>query len=187
MNNVNNVKNIFSPIWEIVKIIAVALVIVVPIRYFLFQPFVVKGQSMEPNFENGDYLIVDEISYKLKSPERGEVIVFKYPHLPSQRYIKRIIGLPGETIEIKNGRITIFNQKGNQMLAETSYLPVSTQTLGDMRVSLGEGEYFVLGDNRAASSDSRAWGTLPKEDIIGKVFLRAWPFAALAKFEAPSY
>lgn len=183
----DNVKSIFSPIWEIVKIIVVALVIVVPVRYFLFQPFVVKGQSMEPNFENGDYLIVDEISYRIKNPERGEVIVFKYPYLPSQRYIKRIIGLPGETVEIKDGKVAIFNQKGEQILTEKNYLPSSTQTLGNIRVSLEQNEYFVLGDNRAASSDSRAWGTLPKEDIIGRVLLRAWPFAALAKFEAPAY
>lgn len=180
-------RNFFFHIWEIVKIIIVALVIVIPIRYFLFQPFVVKGQSMEPNFENGDYLIIDEISYRFRNPERGEVIVFKYPNLLTQRYIKRIIGLPGETVEIQDGKVVIFNQKGERQLAETSYLPPGTRTSGDIRVSLSEGEYFVLGDNRAASSDSRSWGNLPKEDIIGRVFFRAWPFAALAKFEAPQY
>ena len=142
---------------------------------------------MEPNFENGDYLIIDEISYKFREPRRGEVIVFKYPYFPSQRYIKRIIGLPGETIEIKSGKIAIFNQKENQQLIETSYLPSNIQTSGDTRVSLNEGEYFVLGDNRTASSDSRAWGVLPEKDIVGRVFLRAWPVSVLAKFEAPDY
>ena len=99
-----NMKKLLSFIWEIIKIVIIALAIVVPIRYFLFQPFFVKGESMEPNFQNGDYLIVDELSYRLREPERGEVIVFKYPRNISQRYIKRIIGLPGEAVEIKDGK-----------------------------------------------------------------------------------
>ncbi len=142
---------------------------------------------MEPNFENGDYLIVDEISYKLREPQRGEVVVFKYPNDTSQRYIKRIIGLPGETVVIENNKVEISNQEGNKILDESTYLSLSTFTPGNIRVTLGEDEYFVLGDNRPSSSDSRRWGTLPKEDIIGRVYIRAWPFAALAKIEAPSY
>jgi len=180
-------RNFFVLIWEITKIVIVALAIVVPIRYFLFQPFFVKGQSMEPNFENGDYLIVDEISYRFKDPQRGEVVVFKYPQNPSQRYIKRIIGLPGELLEIKDGKVMVFNEKGEQVLNESNYLSPDLQTFGDIQVKLGNNEYFVLGDNRPASSDSRRWGTLPREDIIGRVFIRAWPVAALAKFEAPAY
>lgn len=174
-------------IWEITKIVIFALVIVVPIRTFLFQPFFVRGQSMEPNFENGDYLIVDEISYRFREPQRGEVVVFKYPGNLSQRYIKRIIGLPGETIEIKDNKVIIFNEKGSQILDESGYLPSETLTPGEIRITLAENEYFVLGDNRYASADSRRWGPLPREDIIGRVFLRAWPFTALAKFEAPAY
>ncbi len=169
------------------KIIIIALVIVIPIRYFLFQPFFVKGQSMEPNFENGDYLIIDEITYRFHNPQRGDVVVFKYPNDTSQRYIKRIIGLPGETIEIKNGKVAIFNKEGNQLLDESTYLTPLILTAGDMQITLAEDKYFVLGDNRIASSDSRSWGLLPREDIIGRVFLRAWPFAALTKFEAPVY
>ena len=181
-------KNIFSFLWEISKIVIIALVIVVPIRYFLFQPFLVKGQSMEPNFENGDYLIIDEISYRFKSPQRGEVIVFKYPQNPSLRYIKRIIGLPGETIEIKDGEIIISqNGKDQTTLDESKYLPSGTKTPGEIQISLDEDDYFVLGDNRSASADSRRWGPLPKEDIIGRVLFRAWPLTALAKFEAPAY
>jgi signal peptidase I len=141
---------------------------------------------MEPNFEDGDYLIVDEISYRFREPLRGEVVVFKYPQNPSQRYIKRIIGLPGETIEIIDGKVTIFNEKGSQILNESNYLP-GIFTPGDMRLTLSENEYFVLGDNRIASSDSRRWGPLPRKDIIGRVLFRAWPFVALAKFEAPVY
>lgn len=176
-------KAFFSFIWEISKIVIVALLIVVPIRTFIFQPFFVKGQSMEPNFENGDYLIIDEISYRFREPQRGEVIVFKYPNNPSQRYIKRIIGLPGETVEVKDGKVFIANEQ----LDESSYFPGEIFTPGSAQLSLKNNEFFVLGDNRIASSDSRSWGVLPRNDIIGRVFIRAWPFAALAKFAAPAY
>ena len=183
-------KKILSFIWEILKLIIIALLIVVPIRYFVFQPFMVKGQSMEPNYENGDYLIVDEISYKFRAPERGEVIVFRYPLDPSQRYIKRIIGLPGETVEIKAGRIAIY--QGNspaKILDESAYIPPYLSTEGDVRTTLNQNEYFVLGDNRfgLSSYDSRRWGVLPMGNIIGRTLVRAWPLATLAIFEAPAY
>ncbi|MDD2696592.1 MAG: signal peptidase I [Candidatus Pacebacteria bacterium] len=180
-------KSFFVFIWEIAKIVIIALVIVLPIRSIVFQPFFVKGDSMTPNFENGDYLIVDEISYKIRDPQRGEVIVFKYPNDTSQRYIKRIIGLPGETVQVENGQIVVYNEEGGKILQESEYLSPSVFTPGDTRITLGENEYFVLGDNRAASSDSRRWGSLPKEDIIGRALLRAWPLAALAKIEVPEY
>jgi len=176
-------KNFLSFVWEIFKIVIIALLIVVPIRYFLFQPFFVKGQSMEPNFENGDYLIVDELSYRFRDPQRGEVIVFKFPQNTSQRYIKRIVGLPGEAVEIENGKVTI----NSQILDERNYLSSTIFTLGNLQVTLAENEYFVLGDNRLVSADSRKWGVLPRENIIGRVILRAWPFTALAKIEAPTY
>jgi signal peptidase I len=172
---------------EIVKIIILAAIIVLPIRYFIFQPFFVQGISMEPSFSNGDYLIVDEITYRFRDPQRGEVIIFKYPKNPSQRYIKRIIGLPGETIEVKEGQVAIIDDGRRTMLDESNYLPDSLETSGNIKVSLLEDEYFVLGDNRNFSSDSRRWGALPEKNIVGKVYLRAWPFAALAKFEAPAY
>ncbi|TFG35654.1 MAG: signal peptidase I [Parcubacteria group bacterium] len=180
-------KNFFIYIWEVVKIVVLACLIVAPIRLFIFQPFFVKGQSMEPNFENGDYLFVDELSYRLKDPQRGEVIVFKYPNDVSQRYIKRIIGLPGETVEIKDGKIDIFNKDGEKLLKEEDYIPQSILTLGDTKTTLKENEYFVLGDNRSASSDSRRWGPVPREDIIGRVFFRVWPLDAFATFAAPIY
>jgi len=174
-------------IFEIFKIVIIALAIVIPIRYFLFQPFFVRGQSMEPNFENGDYLIIDELSYRFSNPKRGDVVVFKYPNNPSQRYIKRIIGLSGETIEIRDNKVIIYSQQGSQILDETDYLFSNTQTPGEVRVSLDEREFFVLGDNRSVSSDSRRWGALKRENIVGKVFIRAWPFTALARIEAPTY
>ena len=174
-------------VWDVSKIVIIALLIVIPIRYFVFQPFFVRGQSMEPSFYNGDYLIVDEITYQFRDPQRGEAIVFRYPNDPNQRYIKRIIGLPGETVEIKEGQVIIYRDGIPQVLDESEYLPESVSTFGNMEMRLDDNEYFVLGDNRSVSSDSRRWGAVPEKDIIGRVFLRAWPFAALAKIEAPEY
>ncbi|MBU0546692.1 signal peptidase I [Patescibacteria group bacterium] len=184
---VKAIVSFFLFILEILKIVVLALAIVIPIRYFLFQPFFVKGQSMEPNFENGDYLIIDELSYRFSDPKRGDVVVFKYPYAPSQRYIKRIIGLPGEKIEVKNGSVIISSEDGSQVLDEKTYLSQGISTPGVANILLNQNEYFVLGDNRSVSSDSRTWGTLPEENIIGKVFFRAWPINALAKIEAPAY
>ena len=181
-------RAIFSFIWEIIKVVVISLLIVVPIRYFVIQPFFVKGMSMEPTFDDGQYLIIDEISYRIETPERGEVIVFKYPHDPSQYYIKRIIGLPDETIEIVGGGIIIYNSENpnGQVLTE-KYLPKDLKTVGDTKVSLKSDEYFVLGDNRSASSDSRRWGPLDKDYIIGRAWIRVWPFDTAKVFAAPGY
>jgi len=179
-------KKFLAFIWEVVKIVIIAAVIVVPIRYFLFQPFFVRGQSMDPNFENGDYLIIDEITYRFKTPQRGEVIVFKPPQNTSQRFIKRIIGLPGETIEIKDGKVIIYTKGEPQILDESNYL-VDLLTSGNIQITLSEDEYFVLGDNRSFSFDSRRFGVLPEENIIGRVIFRAWPFSDAVKFEVPIY
>lgn len=181
-------KKILSFLWEVSKIIIIALLIVVPIRYFLFQPFIVRGASMEPNFHSGDYLIIDEISYRFRQPQRGEVIVFRFPQAPSQRYIKRIIGLPGETIEIRKGQV--FVSKGDedaQLLDESFYFSVPPATPGNPVITLKENEYFVLGDNRSFSSDSRHWGSLPENYIIGRAFFRAWPPTTIAKIIVPIY
>ena len=179
-------KDFLSFLLETIKIVILAIIIVFPVRYFIFQPFFVQGISMEPNFFNSDYLIVDEITYRFRDPQRGEVVVFKYPQSPTQRYIKRIIGLPGETIIIENGQITIINGNEKFILDESGYL-FDSYTIGEMKTSLSEDEYFVLGDNRAFSSDSRRWGPLLEKFIVGKVYLRAWPLTALAKIEAPAY
>ena len=174
-------------LWETAKIIIISLAIIIPVRYFLIQPFFVKGASMEPNFHDGEYLIVDELSYRFKNPERGDVVIFKYPRDPSQYYIKRIIGLPGETIEIKGGQIIVFNSQNpnGEILNERSY--EIQKTYVDLSITLKEQEYFVLGDNRRASSDSRSWGALPEENIIGKAWIRAWPIDQADIFEGPSY
>ena len=182
---------ILSFIFETLKIAGLALIIVLPIRYFLFQPFLVWGQSMVPNFHDGDYLLVNELIYRVSEPQRGDVVIFKYPQNPSARYIKRVIGLPGETIEIVDGNIIIHKDGKSFVLDESAYLPEGVETLPKrwtlLGESLGEDEYFVLGDNRESSSDSRVWGPLPRENIIGEVFFRAWPLSALAKIEEPAY
>lgn len=165
-------------VWEILKIVIISLAIIVPIRYFLIQPFFVQGASMEPNFLDGDYLIVDEISYRLNDPQRGDVIIFKYPQDTSQFFIKRVIGLPGETVKIEEGRVFILNSLGEEILNESGYLR-DAYTAGAMEVALKDNEYFVLGDNRGSSSDSRRWGVLPRGLIIGRAWIRAWPFNRL--------
>lgn len=182
-------KTVFLFIWEVLKIAVITLAIVVPIRYFLVQPFFVKGASMEPNFEDGQYLIIDELSYRYRLPQRGEVVVFRYPLDPSQFYIKRIIGLPGETLEISDGRIKIFSQEHSLgfILDESKYLPANIITSGENKIKLGEGEYFILGDNRQSSFDSRRWGVLLTKDIIGRVWFRAWPPQTAKVFAVPEY
>ncbi|TSC53624.1 MAG: signal peptidase I [Parcubacteria group bacterium LiPW_39] len=144
---------------------------------------------MEPNFEDGQYLIIDELSYRYRLPQRGEVVVFRYPLDPSQFYIKRIIGLPGETLEISDGRIKIFSQEHSLgfILDESKYLPANIITSGENKIKLGEGEYFILGDNRQSSFDSRRWGVLLTKDIIGRVWFRAWPPQTAKVFAVPEY
>ncbi len=174
-------KGIISFLWELAKIGVVAALIVVPLRMYVFQPFLVKGDSMVPNFHNGDYLIVDELSYRFRSPERTDVIVLKFPYDPSQRFIKRIVGLPGETVEIKDGKVVIYHADTKEafVLNETEYLG-TLRTPGSMKVQLQEGEYFVLGDNREFSSDSRSWGPLGTQYIVGRMTWRVFSLNTLA-------
>lgn len=173
-------KALLRPLWEFAKIAFVALVIVLPMRLFVFQPFLVSGNSMEPNFHHGDYLIVDELSYRFRDPQRGDTIILKYPNNPSQRFIKRIIGLPGETVRVQDGKV--FIQKGGETAAldESLYLPAEESTSGNLSMALKENEYFVLGDNRRFSADSRSWGTLPAKDIVGRVLIKAMSLAVFA-------
>lgn len=180
-------KGAISFFWESAKVIILAFLIVAPIRMFVFQPFLVSGASMEPNLHSGDYLIVDELSYRFREPSRGEVVVFQFPLSPSQRYIKRIIGLPGETVEVKDGKVIVYDANKAVVLNEQTYLPLSRQTPGNSKVSLKENEYFVLGDNREFSSDSRAWGILKEQYIIGRALVRLLPLTAIAAVKAPTY
>lgn len=165
-----------NSLWEIIKFALLALVIVIPIRTFIAQPFIVSGNSMVPTFENNEYLIVDEISYRIHEPERGDVIIFRYPKDPSKFFIKRIIGLPGETLTINGQKITVKNESHPEgFVVEEPY--VKNQATNELTVTLPEGQYFVMGDNRSASSDSRVWGNVPEKNIIGRAFLRVLPIA----------
>ena len=185
------IKDIFSFFFELVKIIVISLVIIIPVRYFLIQPFYVKGASMEPNFYDHEYLIIDEITYRFRDPERGEIIVFRYPRNPQEYFIKRIIGLPGEKIAFRDGGIYIFSgaHPDGYRLAEDNYLAegVMTYSLTEEPITIGENEYFVLGDNRNSSKDSRSFGAVNRSFVTGRVLLRGWPLSRLEYFEAFSY
>lgn len=161
---------------ELVHVIVISLAIILPIRYFLIQPFYVKGASMEPNFYDHEYLIIDEISYRFMDPERGEIIVFRYPNDPQQYFIKRVIGLPGERIVISDGRVRIYDGTDPEgyLLDEGKYL-ADQSTPGEKDVTLDEDEFFLLGDNRKASLDSRVFGAVPGQFVVGKVWFRGWP------------
>jgi signal peptidase I len=165
-------RQYFLAIKEILEIFLVAFFSILLIYKFLAQPFLVKGASMEPNFKDGDYLLVDEISYRLRAPERGDVVVFRYPGDEAVFYIKRIVGLPKEEIEILGGRIAVSGR-----VLDEDYLPAAlkTDSFNNARFVLGENQYFVLGDNRPFSSDSRRWGPVSRAEIIGEVSLRFWP------------
>jgi signal peptidase I len=183
-------KSFFSFFFELMKIVVISLVIIIPIRYFLVQPFYVKGASMEPNFYDHEYLIIDEISYRFKAPERGDIIVFRYPKDPQEFFIKRIVGLPGEKIKVNDGQVSIYNNEyKNGFILEEPYLAegVKTYSLTDEAISLGDEEYFVLGDNRNSSKDSRSFGAVNKSFIIGQVIIRGWPFNRINLFRLPEY
>ncbi len=185
---------------ELIKTVFLALLIVAPIKMFIIQPFFVHGASMQPNFHDGDYLIVKELGYKttaiaagdkkivtvkpFKKLKREDVVVFRNPNNQSQFFIKRVIGLPGERVVIANGKIKIYNEenKSGFVLDEKTYLPANIFTGRSRDFNLKSGEYVVLGDNRNNSSDSRYWGILNEDLIIGKVMLRAWPVQDLKIF-----
>lgn len=183
-------KNFLIFVFELVKIVVISLVIIVPIRYFLIQPFYVKGASMEPNFYDHEYLIIDEITYRFNEPQRGDIIVFRYPKNPQEYFIKRLIGLPGEEVQIKDGDIIIYNDENpDGKILEEPYLSDGIKTYGflEEKVPLEENEFFVLGDNRNSSKDSRSFGAVDRSYIIGKVLLRGWPFDRITLFETPAY
>lgn len=162
------------PFWELLRFAIIALLIVVPIRAFVAQPFIVSGSSMYPTFQDGNYLIVDEMSYRFEMPRRGDVVIFRYPKDKKKFFIKRIIGLPGETLQIENNSILIKNEKNpagfilnEPYIKNVSYNKLAVELKGD--------EYFLMGDNRNASSDSRSWGSVKENLIVGRAFLQLLP------------
>lgn len=161
---------------DLFTLVVLIVVVVIPIRLFIISPFIVDGESMHPTFKHLDYLVVDELVYRFVSPARGEVIVFRYPGDTSVFYIKRIIGLPGESVSITHGNVAIKTTLGETLALTEPYI-VNEDATYTKNVTLGKDEYFVMGDNRPNSSDSRVWGVLPKADIIGRVDLRLLPVA----------
>lgn len=168
---------------ELIFFAVVAFLIVIPIRLFIAQPFFVDGPSMNPTFATNQYLIVDEISYRFKNPERGDVIVFKYPKNPKKSFIKRVIGLPGETIEIRADKLLIKNAEYPEgFTIPEPYISTIPTYRENMTQILGTNEYFVMGDNRDQSFDSRAWGAVTRNLIIGRPILRLYPFNTIDMF-----
>ncbi len=168
---------------EILRFAIFALIIVLPIRIFVAQPFIVSGASMETTFSTGQYLIVDQLTYHFEDPKRGEVVVFRYPKDPSKFFIKRVIGIPGDTIDIAGSEVKISNTEhpDGVVLNEDAYVH-SMRPGTTLTEILGDGEYFVMGDNRDASSDSRSWGVLQRERIVGRAFLRLFPVTVVDLF-----
>lgn len=181
-------KSFLYALREIIEIVLVAVLVVFGVRSFLIQPFLVSGASMEPNFHGGDYILINELSYRFREPERGEVVVFRYPGDEKTFFIKRIIGLPGERVEVTGGKVYVYNTRNkNGIAVNEAYLPSDLRTVGEKNVQLGENEFFVMGDNRDASFDSRQWGPLKRSEVIGSVWVRLWPLNKVMAFEKPAY
>lgn len=159
-----------SSLLELIESVAVAILLAVVIRLFILAPFYIPSGSMEPTLRIGDRIIVSKISYLFKEPQRGDVVVFRYPLDPSRDFVKRLVGLPGETVSLRNGRLYI-----NGQLVPEDYLPRDMKFADFGPVRVPTGYYFVLGDNRNNSDDSRVWGPLPRQNIIGKAVLVYWP------------
>lgn len=177
-NNQVNIKekplSTWESIWELVRFALIALVIVIPFRLLVAEPFVVSGSSMYPTFKNGDYLIVDKMSYKFKEPARDDVVIFRYPNDTTKFFIKRIIGLPGETVDIDGSTVTIKNTSHPEgIVLNEPYVKNTSENI--VHLELKSDEYFVMGDNRSGSSDSRSWGPVKRSLLTGTAFLRLLP------------
>lgn len=173
---------------EMIQVLAISLAIIIPVRWFLIQPFYVQGASMEPNFFDHEYLIIDELSYRFGDPSRGDVVVFHYPNDPKQFFIKRVIGLPGETVEISDGKIRIYNatHPNGMRLDEAAYLDQDF-TAASQTVTLKADQYYLLGDNRSSSLDSRFFGPVDRKHIVGRVWVRGYPVDRWKHFESHTY
>jgi signal peptidase I len=158
-----------SALREVVETLLFTLLIYLLIRTFLFENYRVVGTSMDPTLADGEFLVVNKLGYRLHQPQRGDIIVFRDPYSPDRKLIKRVIGLPGESVEIRDGQVLINNQ-----ILDEPYLD-EVGNSARAAAAIAEDEYFVLGDNRNNSSDSRSWGTLPRAGIVGKAWLSYWP------------
>lgn len=163
--------------WSLFAVIALILGLALGIRFFVMAPYLVEGASMEETFHSFDYLMVDRITYRYNEPQRGDVVVMKFPLDTSRSFIKRVIGLPGETVEMQGTTVTIYNDENpDGLVIEESYVDPRHSAETELSVTLSDEEYFVLGDNRAESADSRYWGALPHSDIVGRPLIRIYPF-----------
>jgi signal peptidase I len=144
------------------------------VQQFLIRPFIVNGESMAPTLDTGEYLLIEEVSYRFSEPERGDVVVFRAPPEPEKFYIKRIVGLPGDTVTISGSTVTITNEQYPEgFVLKEAFITHPSKNILTQKVP--EGNYFVMGDNRSGSYDSRSWGTLPKENLRGRALLRLLP------------
>lgn len=174
--------------FDFLETIVVALSIFVVIYLFIVQPHEVKGSSMEPNFHNNEYILTDKISYRFDEPKRGDVIIFKAPVNPDVDYIKRIIALPSEKVKVHNGEVYVNNERLNELYLENPTPLFPNSMLKDnAEIMVPDGFYFVMGDNRPHSSDSREFGPIDKKLIIGKAVFRYWPVTNLGLILPVSY
>lgn len=170
---------------EFIQTLVVFAAIGTAIYLFIAQPHKVSGASMFPNFKDGDYIITDKVSYKIGNPERGDIVVFHNPNEESQDFIKRVIGVPGDRVKVESGRVYVNDKLLTEPYLQTEVVTNPGAFLQDgSEVIVPEGRFLVFGDNRLLSSDSRAWGFITKEEIIGKVFLRYWPQDAIGFYPA---
>ncbi len=169
--------------WSTVKAFDIILILGIALRLFVIQPFLVDGPSMEQNFQNNEMILVDKISYRLREPIRGEVVIFQAPKSPQDDYIKRMIGLPGDNVEIKDNKVYV----NGKMLDQSFLSPgiTTTTSVEDFKITVGQNEYFVLGDNRPHSSDSREWGTVPKQNMIGRAIVAIYPIDLFGPIKTP--
>lgn len=175
-------------ILDFLETIVVALSIFVVIYLFLMQPHEIKGSSMEPNFYNSEYILTDKISYRLHAPTRGDVVIFKAPENPDVDYIKRVIGLPADRIKIQNGSVYLNGEKLREdYLRDQTYLPPGSYMAEGVEITIPGGKLFVMGDNRPHSSDSRRFGPVPFDAIIGRAFLRYWPVTSFGMLPQVHY
>lgn len=186
-------KKIGALFTDLMETVVVSLSIFLVVYLFFMQPHQVNGHSMVPNFQSGDYVLTDKISYRLGQPQRGDIVVFHAPEAANCvqgtgcDFIKRILALPGETVEVRNGTIFV-----NDRPLPEPYVPSEYQTLPGSytqrgAVVLGTDEYFTVGDNRPHSSDSRSWGPVHRADIVGKAFFRYWPPQSIGTIKSSSY
>lgn len=183
-----------NELWDFVKTLLIFYVLYFVMRTYIAQPFLVKGRSMEQTFSDGDYLIVDQLSYNFTEPKRFEVVVFHTEFIPggnvNEYYIKRVIGLPGDRIVVKEGGVFLYEKNGPVATKlDEKYLIEGIKTLANtpIDVVLKDNEYFVLGDNRGNSSDSRYWGPVNKKYILGKPLVRLFPLNEMAIFTSEKF